>query len=136
MAGGGSLGLKLRMLRAERGWTIDEAADRVGVTWETVSLAEKGRRHPQGPTLVKFARAYEVPLEELMAAEDFSPLDEAARNAEVHTRRVTKDVVLQWGVDVSDADAEAMNRALEMIRENPDLLTHFVSEVLKDRTAA
>jgi transcriptional regulator with XRE-family HTH domain len=65
----GSLALKLRVLRAERALTIEQTAARAGVTPETVSDAERGRRHPYLPTLRKLAKAYDVPVEELLGAE-------------------------------------------------------------------
>src|SRR5215211_4626184 len=66
----GSLALRLRVLRAERALTIEQAAARAGVTPETISDAERGRRRPYLPTLRKLAAAYEVPIEELLAAEE------------------------------------------------------------------
>src|SRR5215208_3306405 len=65
----GSLALRLRVLRAERALTIEQAAERASVTPETISDAERGRRHPYLPTLRKLAKAYEVPVEELLAEE-------------------------------------------------------------------
>jgi transcriptional regulator with XRE-family HTH domain len=66
----GSLALKLRVLRAEKALTIEQAAARAGVTPETISDAERGRRHPYLPTLRKLAAAYDVPVEELLAEEE------------------------------------------------------------------
>ena len=66
----GSLALKLRVLRAERALTIEQAAAKAGVTPETISDAERGRRHPYLPTLRKLATAYDVPVEELLEAEE------------------------------------------------------------------
>jgi len=65
-----SLALKLRVLRAERALTIEEAAKQAGVTPETISDAERGRRHPYLPTLRKLAAGYQVPVEELLELED------------------------------------------------------------------
>jgi transcriptional regulator with XRE-family HTH domain len=65
----GSLALRLRVLRAEQALTIEQAAARAGVTPETISDAERGRRHPYLPTLRKLAAAYGVPVEELLARE-------------------------------------------------------------------
>jgi transcriptional regulator with XRE-family HTH domain len=70
----GSLALKLRVLRAERALTIEQAAAKAGVTPETVSDAERGRRHPYLPTLRKLAAAYDVPVEELLAREAEEPV--------------------------------------------------------------
>jgi transcriptional regulator with XRE-family HTH domain len=69
----GSLALKLRVLRAERALTIEQAASLAGVTPETVSDAERGRRRPYLPTLRKLAAAYGVPVGELLASEAEEP---------------------------------------------------------------
>jgi transcriptional regulator with XRE-family HTH domain len=66
----GSLALKLRVLRAERALTIEQAAVRAGVQPETISDAERGRRRPYLPTLRKLAAAYEVPVEEILSVDE------------------------------------------------------------------
>jgi transcriptional regulator with XRE-family HTH domain len=63
---GESLARKLRVLRAERGWTLQQAAERAGVQPETISDAEHGKRRPYTPTLTKIASGYGVPVEELL----------------------------------------------------------------------
>jgi transcriptional regulator with XRE-family HTH domain len=73
-----SLALKLRVLRAERALTIEQAARQAGVTPETISDAERGRRRPYLPTLRKVAAAYGVPVEELLAEEAEPALASAA----------------------------------------------------------
>src|SRR5215203_3451255 len=65
----GSLALRLRVLRAEQALTIEQAAARAGVTPETLSDAERGRRHPYLPTLRKIAKGYNISIKELLAAE-------------------------------------------------------------------
>ena len=70
-----SLGRKLRLMRAERGLSLREAARRAGVVKETISEIERGKTHPYDVTLAKLAHAYEVPLTELL--EEPVPLGEA-----------------------------------------------------------
>jgi transcriptional regulator with XRE-family HTH domain len=65
----GSLATRLRVLRAERGLTVRQVAELSGVAKETISQIERGERHPYDRTLAKLARAYEVPVEELLSAE-------------------------------------------------------------------
>ncbi len=79
----GGLPKRLRVLRAERGLTIKQAAESAGVTRETVRELELGRRSPHEPTLAKIANAYGVPIGELLdAAEDGpGPLAEAPRSS-------------------------------------------------------
>src|ERR671911_3134259 len=62
----GSLAHKLRVLRAERGLTLREAASLTGVAKETISDIERGLRHPHYPTLAKIAKGYGVPVEGLL----------------------------------------------------------------------
>ncbi len=73
----GSLATRLRVLRAERGLTLREAAVMTGVTKETISDLERGLRHPHDPTLAKIAQGYGVPFEELL--EEPVPLGDAPR---------------------------------------------------------
>src|SRR5215211_9255563 len=72
-----SLARKLRVLRAERGWTLNQAAERAGVQPETISDAEHGKRRPYTPTLTKIAKGYGVPVEELLG--EAVPLAEASQ---------------------------------------------------------
>jgi transcriptional regulator with XRE-family HTH domain len=74
-----SLGHRLRVMRAERGLSLREAARRAGVVKETISDIERGHTHPYDVTLAKLARAYDVPVEELL--EEPVPLDESSRGA-------------------------------------------------------
>src|SRR5215208_6222216 len=62
----GSLAARLRVLRAERGLTQRQAAARAGVTPETISDLERGKRHAYMPTLAKIAKGYGVPVEDLL----------------------------------------------------------------------
>jgi transcriptional regulator with XRE-family HTH domain len=72
----GSLAHKLRVLRAERGLTLREAASLTGVAKETISDIERGLRHPHDPTLAKIAKGYGVPVGDLL--EESVPLAEAS----------------------------------------------------------
>jgi transcriptional regulator with XRE-family HTH domain len=62
----GSLATKLRVLRAERGLTLRQAAERVRVRPATLSDIEHGRSQPHDVTLAKIAKAYGVPLADLL----------------------------------------------------------------------
>src|SRR5829696_6374063 len=73
----GSLAHRLRVLRAERGLTLREAASLTGVAKETISDIERGLRHPHDPTLAKIAKGYGVPVEDLLEVESPVPLAEA-----------------------------------------------------------
>lgn len=62
----GSLGTKLRLLRAERKLTLEEAAKRTGVTRESLGYIERGQQSPRAGTLAKIAEGYGVPVAQLL----------------------------------------------------------------------
>ena len=61
-----TLARKLRVLRAERGLTLREAAQRTGVDKDTLSKLERGIRHPHDVTISRLAKGYDVPVEDLL----------------------------------------------------------------------
>jgi transcriptional regulator with XRE-family HTH domain len=65
-----SLAERLRIFRAQRGLTLVEAAERIGIGRDTLSDLERGRRHPVMPTLYKIAQGYGVPVEGLVEDND------------------------------------------------------------------
>ena len=77
----GSLAERLRVLRAQRGMTLVEAAEQAGVGRDTLSDLERGRRHPAMPTLAKIAQGYGVPVEDLLEEPALVGKDEAPREA-------------------------------------------------------
>lgn len=56
---------RLKALRAERGWTQAELAERVGVTRKTVNTVENGVFTPSTVLALKMARAFDLPVETL-----------------------------------------------------------------------
>jgi transcriptional regulator with XRE-family HTH domain len=79
-----SLSERLRVLRARRGLSLTEAAERAGVTRDTISDLERGKRRAYMPTLTKIAKGYRVPVEELL--EEPVPLGEAPEAGSSETR--------------------------------------------------
>jgi transcriptional regulator with XRE-family HTH domain len=61
-----SLADRLRLLRAQRGLTVKDAAQQVGVDRHTLRRIELGTQDAQYPTLAKIAEGYGVPVEELL----------------------------------------------------------------------
>lgn len=56
---------KLRVLRAERGWTQAELADRVGVSRQTINVVESGKYDPSLPLAFSLARVFETTIEQV-----------------------------------------------------------------------
>lgn len=78
-----SLPMRLRVLRAERGLSLTEAAERAGIQRQTLARLERGDRHPHDVTLAKLAHAYGVPVEDLL--EEPAPLSEASATGQPET---------------------------------------------------
>jgi transcriptional regulator with XRE-family HTH domain len=61
-----SLAKRLRVLRVERGLTLRQAAEKAGVRAGTLSGIERGDHVARDATLGKIAKAYDVPVEDLL----------------------------------------------------------------------
>lgn len=56
---------RLRVLRAERGWSQADLAVRLGVSRQTVNAIETGRYDPSLPLAFAIARLFGEPIERL-----------------------------------------------------------------------
>ncbi len=56
---------RLRALRAERGWTQHDLAERLEVSRQTVNAIETGRYDPSLPLAFRIARVFESTIEGL-----------------------------------------------------------------------
>jgi transcriptional regulator with XRE-family HTH domain len=59
------LGLKLRRIREERGLTVEELAEKSGVSATTIRVVERGAREVRGDTVAKLARPLGLTFEEV-----------------------------------------------------------------------
>jgi transcriptional regulator with XRE-family HTH domain len=86
-----SLGHRLKLLRVERQLSLRQAAVCAGVVKETISDIERGVTHPQDVTLAKLAKAYGVPVEDLLEKEPLLlSLEELHAEAECETDWLVK----------------------------------------------
>ena len=56
---------RLRVLRAERGWTQGELAERAGVSRQTINVIETGKYDPSLPLAFSLARLFEARIEDI-----------------------------------------------------------------------
>jgi putative transcriptional regulator len=63
---------KLRVYRAERGWTQAELADRAGVSRQTINVIEAGKYDPSLPLAFKLAGVFGSRIEDLFFPEEGS----------------------------------------------------------------
>ena len=64
---------RLRVLRAERGWSQQELADQLGVSRQTVHAIETGRYDPSLPLAFRIARLFGRPLEAIFDPDGTPP---------------------------------------------------------------
>ncbi len=55
----------LRDLRAERGWTQADLAERAGVSRQTINAIEKGKFDPSLPLAFRLARLFGLKIEDI-----------------------------------------------------------------------
>ncbi|MFC0626460.1 helix-turn-helix domain-containing protein [Kribbella deserti] len=76
------VGPRLRALRQARGTTLTDLANETGLTISTLSRLENGKRRPTLEQLLPLARAYRVPLDELVGSTETG-------DPRIHLRPVT-----------------------------------------------
>ena len=54
---------RLRVLRAERGWSQSDLAERLEVSRQSVNAIETGRYDPSLPLAFKIAELFDLPIE-------------------------------------------------------------------------
>ncbi len=63
---------RLRVLRAERDWTQEDLAKRLGISRQAVIAIEKEKYDPSLPLAFKIARLFQKPVEDIFRYEDAS----------------------------------------------------------------
>ena len=60
---------RLKVLRAERGWTQADLADRLEVSRQSINAIETGKYDPSLPLAFKIARIFNLPIEQIFDAD-------------------------------------------------------------------
>ncbi|MGA0600010.1 helix-turn-helix transcriptional regulator [Caulobacter sp. KR2-114] len=60
---------RLKVLRAERNWSQQDLAERLGVSRQSVNAIETGKYDPSLPLAFRIARLFEAPIEAIFEAE-------------------------------------------------------------------
>ena len=60
---------RLRVLRAERGWSQAELGGRLGVSRQAVNAIETGKYDPSLPLAFKLAQLFAMPIEQIFNAD-------------------------------------------------------------------
>lgn len=72
--------LRLRELRKKQGWTLEEAASRLGIAKSHLSEVETGKKNLSAPMMDTAAKVFDVNVTQLYDAGDFA--DDLAAIAE------------------------------------------------------
>lgn len=67
---------KLEILRAQKGWTQQELAERVSVSRQTIISLERGRYNPSIQLAFRLARQFEVTIEDIFIYSEEEEYDE------------------------------------------------------------
>jgi putative transcriptional regulator len=59
---------RLRVLRAERGWSQQELAERIEVSRQSVNAIETGKYDPSLPLAFRLAELFDRPIEEIFVS--------------------------------------------------------------------
>ncbi|MEV4195068.1 helix-turn-helix domain-containing protein [Streptomyces toxytricini] len=112
-----SVGPRLRALRKSRGITLTALADTTGISVSTLSRLESGARRPNLELLLPLARAYRVPLDELVGAPPVG--DPRVRLKPIRRHGATIVPLTQ-----NPGGLQAFKMVIPPTRRNPDLRTH------------
>ena len=57
--------LTLRAIRINKGWTLEEASIKIGVSKDTLSNWERGKTYPDVPQMKRIEEVYNVPYDSI-----------------------------------------------------------------------
>ena len=58
---------RLKVLRAERDWSQQDLAERLGVSRQSVNAIEKGRYDPSLPLAFTISEVFDLPIEQIFS---------------------------------------------------------------------
>ena len=61
---------RLRVLRAEKAWSQQDLAERLGVSRQTINSIEAERYDPSLPLALKIAKVFRLPVERIFEGDD------------------------------------------------------------------
>jgi putative transcriptional regulator len=77
---------RLKVLRAERDWSQQDLADKLGVSRQTINAIETEKYDPSLPLALKIARLFEQRVEEIFTLDEFASRKEPAASRSARAR--------------------------------------------------
>jgi DNA-binding XRE family transcriptional regulator len=65
---------RLPLLRADRGWSRTELADRLGIHYQTIGYIERGEYAPSLTLALRIAQLFDLPVEAIFSLDPFERL--------------------------------------------------------------
>ena len=118
----GRLGRSVRSFRTERGWTLDEASERLGVSRRLLVQIEQAEANPSLSTLLRIAAGFGIGLSELLptdgrpplrvvSADDATVLWSTSRGSQARLLVATRELELwEWVLVGGDARSSEAHR--------------------------
>jgi transcriptional regulator with XRE-family HTH domain len=116
-----AVGPRLRAIRKQRHLTLGQIAKLTEMSVSTLSRIESGQRRPTLEVLLPLARAYHLPLDDLVGAP-------ATGDPRIHPRPVTRDGVVWVPLSREPGGLNAFKQLLPVAEERPDRLEQQVHE--------
>lgn len=116
-----AVGPRLRALRKQRSSTLEQLAERTGISVSTLSRLESGRRRPTLKLLLALARAHQVPLDELVGAP-------TTGDPRIHTRPVERDGVTWVPLSRNPEGLNVFKQIVPVSPQRPERLEQRVHE--------
>src|SRR5215211_1896336 len=129
---------KLRVIRAQQGLTVLQAAEKIGIDRHTLRDLELGRRRPNFETMEKVARGYGVSVGDLL--EERSPVPKAPSRSSHEADEVSEEerraAEVSWqaeyeelGEDLASRWEDELEQKLALADNNPEAFFTWVEEV-------
>lgn len=104
------IGLKIRLLRTQKGFSQEELAERANISRVFISHVERGKKNTSLETVLSIAEALNVSLMDIV----FEGKTEQAHDAETDPLRV-----------LSDCSADELDFLLHSLKVQRDTLRHY-----------
>lgn len=116
-----AVGPRLRAIRRQRGYTLEQIAELTGMSVSTLSRIESGQRRPTLEVLLPLAQAYRMPLDDLVGAP-------ATGDPRIHPRPVNRDGVVWVPLSRDPGGLNAFKQVLPVPAQVPERLDQQVHE--------
>ena len=126
----GKVGARLRKLRKERGWRLEDLAQRTGLSTSYLSRIEGGEREPSLAALFNVAAAYGVPFSSLFEPEPEAEERVVTRADSLQLQRGRGLLYVPLSVGKRDTNLQPLRVTVLAEREGDELYRHEGEEWL------